>query len=185
MLQAQPMTEAAWALKQQPITVTASYCPRSAGGRHDFYSEGDYWRPDPQHPDSPYIHRDGESNPGNFTAPRKAIIRLSQIVGALATAYRLTGDERYIRPALKHGKTWFVDTATRMNPNLLYAQAIRGRATGRGIGIIDAIQLMEVTQGLETMAAAKSMDQSLLRQIKAWFTEYLQWLTTHPYGRDE
>lgn len=185
VLKTPAMIEAAWALKQQPVTVTADYCPRSAGGRHDFYSEGDYWWPDPQHPDSPYIQRDGVTNPDNFTAHRKAMIRLSQIIGALATAYQLTGDEQYIRPALQHCKAWFVDTATRMNPNLLYAQAIKGRATGRGIGIIDAIQLMEVTQGLETMATAKSMDQTLLTQIKSWFNQYLQWLTTHPYGRDE
>jgi hypothetical protein len=38
-----------------------------------------------------------------------------------------------------------------MNPNLQYAQAIKGVATGRGIGIIDTIQLMEVVQGLEVM----------------------------------
>ena len=31
-----------------------------------------------------------------------------------------------------------------MNPNLLYAQAISGRFTGRGIGIIDTLHLVEV-----------------------------------------
>ncbi len=29
-------------LKDQPITITASASPRSAGGKHDFFSEGDY-----------------------------------------------------------------------------------------------------------------------------------------------
>ena len=33
-----------------PETVTAQFCERSAGSRHDFYSEGDYWWPDPANP---------------------------------------------------------------------------------------------------------------------------------------
>ncbi|HVU53440.1 MAG TPA: alginate lyase family protein [Puia sp.] len=179
------LEEAARALQQTPITVTASRCPRSAGGPHDFYSEGDYWWPDPKHPDSPYIQRDGMTNPENFTAHRLAMIRLSRIVGALATAYRLTGDAKYIRPVLEHCKAWFVDSATHMNPNLQYAQAIKGRATGRGIGIIDTIQLMEVVMGLEAMEDDAAMDKGLLDRIRQWFKEYLKWLTTHPYGKDE
>lgn len=31
-----------------------------------------------------------------------------------------------------------------MNPNLHYAEAIHGRLTGRGIGVIDTLQLVEV-----------------------------------------
>ena len=34
-------------LDEAPVTVTASHSERSAGGPHDFYSEGDYWWPDP------------------------------------------------------------------------------------------------------------------------------------------
>ena len=59
-------------LKDAPITVTASRSSRSAGGPHDFFSEGDYWWPDPVNPDGPYIQRDGMSNPGNFTDHRRA-----------------------------------------------------------------------------------------------------------------
>src|ERR1039458_10571903 len=31
-------------LGEAPVTVTAAGSPRSAGGKHDFFSEGDYWR---------------------------------------------------------------------------------------------------------------------------------------------
>ncbi|MFI5130962.1 MAG: alginate lyase family protein [Chitinophagales bacterium] len=177
--------KATWALQQQPITVTAAASPRSTGGKHDFFSEGDYWWPNPASADSPYIQRDGMTNPDNFVAHRHAMIRLSQVVGALASAYILTHDEKYITPALKHCRAWFVDTATMMNPNLLYGQAIKGRATGRGIGIIDAIQLIEVVQGLTAMQDAASMDNNLLTGIKKWFDQFLSWLTTHQYGKDE
>jgi len=179
------MVEAAWAMKAAPVTVTASHSPRNAGGRHDFFSEGDYWWPNPMSADSPYIQKDGQTNPENFVEHRAAMIRFSRIVGSLASAYVLTGERKYVLQALRHVRAWFVDTATMMNPNLQYAQAIKGRATGRGIGIIDAIQLMEVVQGLEAMEKSPAMDRVVLEKTRDWFAQYLQWVTTHSYGKDE
>jgi len=40
-------------LADKPVTVTAAHSPRSAGGVHDFFSEGDYWWPDPKNPEGP------------------------------------------------------------------------------------------------------------------------------------
>jgi hypothetical protein len=102
----------------KPITVTATICPRSAGGVHDFYSEGDYWWPDPTNPEGPYIQRDGETNPENFVAHRLAMIRFSDIVGSLASAYKLNGQKRYALAAIPHFRAWFIDPETRMNPSL-------------------------------------------------------------------
>src|SRR5205085_3956696 len=121
VLKKQILKDAAWAMKQKPVTVTAASSPRSAGGKHDFFSEGDYWWPNPVSADSPYIQKDGMTNPDNFVAHRHAMIRLSKIVCALASSYKLTGDEKYVQQALKHCNAWFHDTATMMNPNLLYA----------------------------------------------------------------
>ncbi len=184
-LRASILREAAWAMQQTPITVTAARNSRSAGGPHDFSSDADYWWPNPQSPDSPYIEKDGQTNPGNFIAHRLAMIRLSRIIGALASAWLLTGEEKYVRQALLHANAWFVDTATLMNPSLPYSQAVKGKTTGRSWGVIDTIQLMEVAQGLEAMTGSQAMDAALLDKIKAWFTRYLQWLTTHPYGKAE
>src|SRR3546814_14499437 len=83
VLRDKTMRDAQWALHQQPETVTASIAQRSAGGKHDFYSEGDYWWPDPDKPDGPYIRRAGVTNPDNFVEHRLAMIRFSRIVGAL------------------------------------------------------------------------------------------------------
>ena len=179
------LAEAAWAIKQQPVTITAQSCSRSAGSKHDFYSEGDYWWPNPKSTDSPYVQRDGMTNPQNFVAHRLAMIRFSRIIGALATAYKLTGDKKYVEAASKHLDAWFIDTETLMNPNLQYAQAIKGVATGRGIGIIDAIQLMEVVQGIEAMQNSSALGKKTLNGTKAWFANYLTWVTTHKYGKDE
>ncbi|SEW45778.1 Alginate lyase [Chitinophaga sp. YR573] len=185
VLREQVLKDALWALEQQPITVTAQSSGRSKGGRHDFFSEGDYWWSNPVSADSPYIQRDGMTNPDNFVAHRLAMIRFSRIVGALSSAYKLTGDKKYMRHAIVHCRAWFMDTTTRMNPNLLFAQAIKGRHTGRGIGIIDTIHFMEVVQGLMAMAGVELYDKEAIAGIKSWFEQYLQWLTTHQYGKDE
>jgi hypothetical protein len=176
---------AAWAMQQSPQTITAFRCDRSAGGIHDFYSEGDYWWPDPANPNGPYIQHDGETNPENFVAHRQAMIRFSRVIGALAAGYIATKDNTYLQQALLHAKAWFETAATRMNPSLLYAQAIKGKVTGRGIGIIDTIHLMEVVQALRMMEKAGAIPPEDLKAFKSWFSEYLQWLTTHPYGKDE
>lgn len=185
VLREQVLEEAARAMEESPVTVTAETSSRSAGGRNDFYSEGDYWWPDPENPDGPYIQKDGMTNPDNFVAHRKAMIRFSKIIGALASAYRVSGEEKYVKHAITHLKAWFITPDTRMNPHLKYAQAIQGRVTGRGIGIIDAIQLMEVAQGVRCMEGAKALDRETLAGVKKWFSDYLEWLTTHPYGKEE
>lgn len=185
VLKQQILQEVSWALLQQPITVTASYSKRSSGGIHDFFSEGDYWWPNPASADSPYIQKDGVTNPDNFVDHRLAMIRFSKIMGALASAYLLENKPEYVVAALTHARAWFVDTDTRMNPNLLYAQAIKGRFTGRGIGIIDTIQFLEVVQALMILEKSGASDPKLMQAIRAWFEDYLTWLTTHKYGIDE
>lgn len=172
-------------IKDHPVTVTAFRSERSAGGIHDFYSEGDYWWPDIINPNGPYIQRDGQSNPDNFVAHRHAMIRFSTLVGNLTSAYLLTKDIKYIDAALVHIRAWLVDEETKMNPNLLYAQAIKGITTGRGIGIIDTIHLIEVVQSLIQMEKLGLLSEEDKEGTKRWFTEYLTWLTTHPNGIKE
>ncbi|MDD3779308.1 MAG: alginate lyase family protein [Proteiniphilum sp.] len=169
-------------LTEKPITVTDHQCERSAGGIHDFYSEGDYWWPDSLNPEGPYVRRDGQTNPDNFVAHRHAMIRFSTLVGNLTSAYLLTKDRKYIDAALVHIQAWFIDEETRMSPNLLYAQAIKGITTGRGIGIIDTIHLIEVVQSLLKMEELELLSEEDEEGTKRWITEYLTWLTTHDYG---
>jgi len=165
-------------LSEQPVTVTAANSPRSAGGKHDFFSEGDYWWPDPQNPDGPYIQRDGMSNPDNFVEHRRSMVRLSLIVPSLAAAYKITRERKYAVHAARHLRAWFVDDATRMNPNLQFAQAIKGRFTGRGTGIIDTLHLVEVARAAWQLDLA-SAD---LDGVRKWFAAYAEWLNTHAYG---
>ena len=172
-------------LTKKPITVTAAICERSAGTPHDFYSEGDYWWPNPEDPDGPYTRRDGQTNPENFVAHRLAMRDLSRWVASLTAAYQLTKDQKYADKALEHLKAWFIESSTKMNPNLLYAQAIKGRVTGRGIGIIDTIHLIEVVKSILVLQELGYLKKEDFAGFKDWFNQYVTWLTTHEYGLDE
>ena len=172
-------------LDEPPVTLTAFVAERSAGGPHDFYSEGDYWWPDPDNPDGPYIRRDGMTNPDNFTKHRELMRRFSIQVPALTAAFVITGEQKYAGAALDHLRAWFVTPDTRMNPNLLYAQAIKGRVTGRGIGIIDTIHLVEIARSIQMLEKFNGVPDADLQPLKAWFREYLNWMTTHEFGISE
>tara|TARA_R110002020_G_scaffold42136_3_gene123790 strand:+ start:13538 stop:14728 length:1191 start_codon:yes stop_codon:yes gene_type:complete len=172
-------------LKSTPVTITSFTSPRSSGGVHDFFSEGDYWWPDTLNLEGPYIQKDGLSNPDNFTEHREVLIDLSEIVGNLTSAYLITKDTTYANAAIKHCKAWFIDDSTKMNPHFLYAQAIKGRHTGRGVGIIDGIHFMEVVQSLSVMGQEGLIDKNSEIEFKNWFSDFVVWLTTHKYGKDE
>lgn len=176
---------AANALRDEtPLTVTAFPAPRSPGGPHDYYSEGDYWWPDPANPGGPYIRRDGFSNPEKFTAHRDALIRFSRIVPALVAAFVLTGDMRYAEAADRHLRAWFVDPATRMAPHLNHAQAVIGINTGRGIGVIDTLHLVEVARAVAVLRRLWP-DGGSYDPVIGWFDAYLTWMTTSPNGIEE
>lgn len=172
-------------IQEEPVTITSFIAERSAGDVHDFYSEGDYWWPDSLNLDGPYIRRDGETNPDNFVAHRHAMIRFSSIVGNLTSAYLLTKDKKYVEAVMKHVRAWFINEKTLMRPSLQYAQAIKGIATGRGIGIIDTVHLMEVAQSLLQLEKAGVLSEEDINGSKKWFSDYLKWMSTHPYGIDE
>jgi hypothetical protein len=131
------------------------------------------------------VRRDGQTNPDNFIAHRKSMIRLSDIVGTLTSAYLITKDEKFAAQAVVHLEAWFVDDETRMNPSLLYGQAIKGRHSGRSIGIIDTIHLCEVARGAKLLCVSGSFPKQDQEGVKGWFREYLTWINTHRCGKTE
>jgi hypothetical protein len=172
-------------LHEAPLTITAFPPSRSTGGVHEYFSEGDYWWPDPKNPDGPYIQRDGQTNPDNFNKHREMMQRFCKAVSTLAAAYKITHDEKFAAHAIRHLKAWFIADSTKMFPHLKYAQAIKGKATGRGIGIIDTIHLIEVARSVEMLSGSHSLSAAEESAIKKWFADYLIWMTTHQYGIDE
>ncbi len=172
-------------LSQKPSPITHFTSSRSAGGIHDFYSEGDYWWQNPENPSGPYIRRDGLSNPDNFLEHRQAMRNLNQWVSTLVAAFQLSGEVRYALHAISHLEAFFLHPDTRMNPSLLYAQAIQGRHKGRGIGIIDTIHLIEVARSILRLDSQGAIPKDVFTDLQQWFDDYATWMNTHQFGLDE
>jgi len=174
------------ALAMEPVTVTKFRAKHSEGGPNDFYSNGDYWWPDSTKPDGlPYIQRDGESNPNNFSQHRLAVMDLRDAVAALGAAYKITGDDRYVAKSVELLRVFFLAPKTRMNPHLKYAQAIPGVSPGRGVGIIDALHLAEVPLAIEAMQKSSAFPPDVLAGLKQWFRDFAEWMTSSKNGQDE
>lgn len=172
-------------LKQELIPLTNYVCKRSLGTKNDFYSEGDYWWPDSTNPSGPYVRRDGLTNPENFVSHRIAMRNMSIQVAALTAAYKITKEKKYAEQAIKHLRTWFINPETRMNPNMNFAQAIKGICAGRGVGLIDGIHLVEPARCVTILEQTNGIDSKDAKIIKNWFTEFLSWMNTREYGIDE
>jgi Alginate lyase len=170
-------------LAMQPQTVTSFQSPTSPGGLHDYYSQGDYWWPDPANPSGPYIRRDGLSNPNRFEDHRQALIRFCVQMLALVAAYDVRGNRRFSNAAQRHLDAWVVTPGTRMAPHLDHAQAITNLNKGRGVGLIDTLHLVEVAR------AAYVLDQKgrlgNRTAIHDWFARYIAWMQTSPNGIEE
>lgn len=172
--------------KSTPLHITDAIAPLSEGGIHDYYSNGDYWWPNADTSDGlPYIRRDGESNPNAFFQHRHILRQLRTNVANLAAGYLVTGDNKYAEKAVLFLKEFFLDDDTKMNPQLLYSQAIPGICSGRGIGIIDTLHLIDVPMAVEVLKKSSSLTPEILSGLKRWFADYLIWMATHPYGIEE
>ena len=167
-----------------PVTITSFHSDRSPGGVHDFFSQADYFWPDPKNPDGPYINRDGQSNPDNFNEHRKAMIALSIRMPALTAAWLLTKNRSYGERACEHLRAWFITPATRMNPNLEFSQGVHGVSTGRSYGIIDTLHFVEVARAASIVAPAM-MNAEENAALKDWFRSYLGWMKTSDKGKTE
>jgi hypothetical protein len=177
---------AAAALNLEPITITAFHAKLSEGGPNDFYSNGDYWWPNPTTTNGlPYIQRDGQTNPENFVEHRRCIAAVRDAVAALGAAYKITGEDRYAAKASSLLRVFFLDPKTRMNPSLKYAQAIPGVSPGRGIGIIDTLHLIEVPSAVKAIRKSSAFPAGDLAGITQWFRDYVEWMTTTKNGNDE
>ena len=178
------LTAAARYVQQPPLTITAFPTAHSAGGLHDFYSQADYFWPNPKDPNGPYINRDGQSNPANFDEHRKVMVALSVQMPALAAAWLLTGEHSYAVAACDHLRAWFVTPETRMNPNLQFAQAVQGVSTGRSYGIIDTLHLVEVARAASFLTP-KMLSPQDSAAVCSWFSSYVDWLSNGEYGQQE
>ncbi len=181
------VTQADSALHVGPISVMDKKRVPPSGDRHDYISLGPYWWPDPSKPGGlPYIRKDGLRNPEiqqDYDSPR--LKRLTAAVNTLALAYYFTGNERYAQHASVLLRAWFLEPATRMNPNLEYGQGIPGITAGRGIGIIETHQLPRLLDDVALLQGSQSWTARDEQGMREWMSAFLKWLQTSKNGRDE
>lgn len=169
-------------------TVVDKEMTAQSGDKHDYMSLSRYWWPDTSKADGlPYIRKDGISNPEIEKLDRYPLGDFSKSVQSLSLAYYITSDEKFAEKAVENLRTWFINSKTKMNPNMNYGQTVPGirNGLGRGVGIIDTYTFIEMLDGVELLKKSKSFTLADQQAIKEWFTAYVQWLQTSPVAREE
>ena len=173
-------------LVMKPLTVMSKDYIPSSGSKHDYVSLARYAWPDQTKPNGlPYMMRDGISNPELNKFDRNKLSDMTGAIYRLSLAYYFSEDEKYAKKATELIHIWFLDKTTRMNPNLRYAQHIPGEADGRCYGVIDAYSFVEMLDGVQLLEKSKSFTAKDSKKLKAWFSQFLKWLLSHPQAIEE
>jgi hypothetical protein len=175
------------ALTSGTFSVVQKESTPPSGSNHDYMSIAPYWWPNPNTANGlPYIRRDGEVNPErDQISDRKRLDHMIQAVKTLSLGYFFTSRKEYAAQATKLVRVWFLDPATKMNPNLRYAQAIPGRNRGRGAGIIETHNLPALIDAVGMLRDSQAWDRNHQKALQDWFATYLAWLLDSPEGRAE
>jgi len=174
-------------LEWEPVSVMDKSQIPPSGNKHDYISQAPYFWPNPNSSNGlPYINRDGQRNPEvRNSADARNFAAVCDDTHTLALAYYFSGDEKYAAKAAEFVCVWFLNPATRMNPNLKYGQGIPGVVEGRAAGLITARCLADLVDAIGLLAGSKSWTTNDQQGMTAWAGDYLQWLTTSKIGRDE
>ena len=176
------------ALLEPPLSVMMKEKVPASGTKHDYMSQARYYWADPSKPDGlPYIQLDGLSNPELEKLDRVRLGTFANRVTTLSLAWYFSGEEKYARKAAELIRVWFFDKATRMNPNLNYAQVVPGHFNdnGRCYGVIDTYSFVEMLDAVQLLEQSNAFSEKDAKQLKKWFGELLDWILTSKQGQEE
>ena len=177
------LANAADAVRSKPVSVMDKNRIPPGGDKHDYVSQAPYFWPDAS---GHYVRRDGQRNPeSGKDSDAGRIGRVCSDAHTLALAFYFTGDEKFAAHAAELLRVWFLNPATRMNPNLNYGQGIPGEVDGRPMGIIGTRGFVGLVDALELLNDSKSWTSADQQGMIAWMTQYLDWLQTSKIGTGE
>lgn len=172
---------------QNPTVMDKKLSPPT-GDKHDYLSISRYWWPDESKSDGlPWIRKDGQTNPStqNSDVDKQRIELTTRSIETLALAYYFSGEDQYAEKGVSLIRTWFLNEDTLMNPNLEFAQSVPGNNKGRRSGILDGrIIPQRVLDAITMFSGSEYWSEKDDKQMNAWLTEYLSWLTTSDLGKE-
>ena len=177
------------ALLEGPFSVTDKSQLPPSGNKNDYASYSRYWWPDPTKADGlPYIRRDGETYPESQSldaSDRQRIGALGENTEALGLAYYFTGEKKYAQKVAQLLRVWFLDKATRMNPNLNHAQCRPGHNTGSKSGVLDGRIMIKALEASLLIEGSNALSKEEKQGLKQWADTYFKWLTTSELALQE
>jgi hypothetical protein len=157
--------------------------------RHDYYSLATYFWPNPATADHcPYVRKDGRWGPTvTTTGDLTAWANTWHAITDLTLAWYYTGNPGYAQRAELVIRTWFLNPATAMNPNMTYGQVVPCTTTGRKEGIIETSQAMsQVIDGLALLdSGAPGWTAADHTGMITWLTRFQAWNRTSSIGKAE
>lgn len=157
-----------------------------SGDVHDYFSYSPYWWPDPAKPDGlPYIWRDGQENPDRKTSDITRLDAMIDAVTALVPAWYFTGDVRYAENAAKRLRVFFLDPATRMNPNIKFGQKRRGHDYNSHSGMIESGHLKWLVDCAILLESYPGWTKEDAAGLRKWFSDFATWMAESPEGIEE
>jgi hypothetical protein len=174
-------------LNSKPVSVIDKAFTPPSGDKHDYMSQAPYFWYDSSKPNGlPYMRKDGVRNPEiNKITDHRNLGELDNTCRTLSLAWYLTGEEKYAAKASALLQYWFLNEATKMNPNLNFGQAIPGITNGRGIGIIETISLTGIADAVNLLKGSKSFTDKDNKSMHEWYAQYLNWMLTSKNGNEE
>ena len=175
------------ALAMKPASVMDKRSIPVSGDRHDYVSLARYWWPNPANPKGAYVRRDGDTNPDieSNRFDRSALSRMAREADTLALAFYYSGERKYAEGAARVIRTWFLDPATAMNPNMNFAQAVPGVSNGRPEGVLDGASFIAVIDAAGLIAPSSAPLSAGVSALEGWFGRYLDWMLKSANGKDE
>ncbi|KAI9485983.1 MAG: putative alginate lyase [Benjaminiella poitrasii] len=175
------------ALKSGPFSITFGKQPphvAPSGNVHDFLSYAPYWWPESNSSNTKYVRKDGKRNPDiGVLKDQSQLESIAESLTFLCLGYYFFNNENYAIHAVSLLDTFFINQRTCMNPNLNYAQLIRGvqnkTKLGRGEGVISSRVLARIANVLPLLETFNGY-YILKQHIINWFRAYLSWLQTSP-----
>jgi hypothetical protein len=156
-----------------------------SGDKHDYNTLSRYWWPNTKTANGlPYRRRDGKTDPLVKNYPDEIYFdNMVATTSTLANAWSLLHVQSYAARATTLLTTFFIDPATRMNPNATYAQFIPGVSEITGDGILDTRVMTRVLDDITLLRGSPAWTTADDQAMTAWLSSFLTWLTTSAAGR--